>query len=1031
MTRIHSLLLICLIALLCAFALAADTVPARAQPSDSTAPALTSATVNGTSLVLTYDEVLDPDSVPDTSAYSVTVGDDAAVAPSSVAIDDSSVELTLSAAVTAADSVKLSYAVPSSDPVQDVSGNPAAALDAEPVVNGTPMISNLGQGNSSIRSANQAISQMFTTGCHPDGYRLSNVRMKLRTKGDDYTAAIYSTQFDGTPGEFTKIVHTLNLPADKSSDVLTFAASENAKLEPNARYSFVLFTSNHESQGYFRYRVTLSDDEDPGRAAGWRMANEHHVLMGSSDWFPDWERRVVQIAVEATPIAADEVTGANDETSTSSTDLVSNLGQHANTFDANPVPRSQIFKTGCHAAGYNLSSIQMKIHIQDRDATVGIHATEDDGTPGELLYPLTLPDDLSSLTKTFVAPDGATLEPRTRYSVLIDPKPGKRRYYTHFHGTISDDEDPGKADAWSIDDFYLVVDRRYWTNAPHEWRQDHHYSSGRLAVNGTPIDIEATDNNAATGQPSITGTARVGETVSVSTVDIADADGNSKAEDGDDGYAYNYRWIRVDGSTETNIADATSNTYTLTSDDDGKQIKVEVSFTDDLDNAESATSDRWPSDGSIVTTSMEIALTLSADSLAEDDGATSITVTGSLDAAPRNMDTEVTVTVGETNDTATEGTDYATVDDLTLTIPAGQTSGTASFTLTPIDDDVDETDETLSVDGATSVTDLAVSETMVTIVDDDERGVTVSATDLTVPEDGTATYTVVLESEPTATVMVAPSASGDEDVTLSPSSLSFTAANWDTPQAITVSAARDDDTEDDSATISHTISGGDYALETASDVAVTVVDDGVTVVPSDWPLIPSERGPGDEFRLLAKTKNPLKPDATSSTDIADYNDYVKHQIKRRGHRAVRDYADAFRVLGSTSIVNARDNTGTTGTGGVPIYWLNGAKVAYDYDDFYDGSWSNKYTGRGVAGDLIMGNRASGRQLLCTGTADDGTTTDLPLGGGDPDGNGTYECTSTSIAIRSNTLSGGTLDVAGRARYLALSNVFRVAEANNE
>ena len=113
---------------------------------------------------------------------------------------------------------------------------------------------------------------------------------------------------------------------------------------------------------------------------------------------------------------------------------------------------------------------------------------------------------------------------------------------------------------------------------------------------------------------------------------------------------------------------------------------------------------------------------------------------------------------------------------------------------------------------------------------------------------------------------------------------------------------------------------------------------------------------------------------------------------------------------------------------MPIYWLNGLKVADDYDDFYDGSWSNKYSGRGVAGDLIEGSRASGRQLLCTGTADDGTTTNLPLGGGDPDGDGTSECTATSIAIRSSTLGGDVLDVSGRARYLALSNVFRVGSS---
>ena len=48
--------------------------------------------------------------------------------------------------------------------------------------------------------------------------------------------------------------------------------------------------------------------------------------------------------------------------------------------------------------------------------------------------------------------------------------------------------------------------------------------------------------------------------------------------------------------------------------------------------------------------------------------------------------------------------------------------------------------------------------------------------------------------------------------------------------------------------------------------------------------------------------------------------------------------------------DARDNTGTTGTG-VPIYWLGGAKVADDNADFYDGAWDEEATGRRENGDV--------------------------------------------------------------------------------
>ena len=229
------------------------------------------------------------------------------------------------------------------------------------------------------------------------------------------------------------------------------------------------------------------------------------------------------------------------------------------------------------------------------------------------------------------------------------------------------------------------------------------------------------------------------------------------------------------------------------------------------------------------TASTTVALSVSPASVAEDGEATTVTVTGTLDEASRTTDTEVTVSVGASSDGATEGTDYASVANFTLTISAGQTSGTATFTLIPTDDDVDEDDEALSVSGTTTATGLSVTGTTATVTDDDSRGVTVSMASLPVTEGATATYTVVLASQPTASVTVTPSraAGSSPDVTFSPSSLTFTTSTWATAKTVTVSAAPDADAEDDEATIEHEVAGGDYASETASDVAVTV-DDGET-----------------------------------------------------------------------------------------------------------------------------------------------------------------------------------------------------------
>ena len=90
-------------------------------------------------------------------------------------------------------------------------------------------------------------------------------------------------------------------------------------------------------------------------------------------------------------------------------------------------------------------------------------------------------------------------------------------------------------------------------------------------------------NNPATGAPTISGTMQVGQTLTASTSGIADDDGLTNV-------SYTYQWIANDGTSDSDIQDATLSTYTLVSDDVGKPIKVKVSFTDDAENEETLTS---------------------------------------------------------------------------------------------------------------------------------------------------------------------------------------------------------------------------------------------------------------------------------------------------------------------------------------------------------------------------------------------------------------------------------------------------------
>ena len=95
--------------------------------------------------------------------------------------------------------------------------------------------------------------------------------------------------------------------------------------------------------------------------------------------------------------------------------------------------------------------------------------------------------------------------------------------------------------------------------------------------------VEAAPNSPATGAPTITGTAQAGATLTADTSGIADTDGLTNV-------SYSYQWIANDGTSDTDIADATDSTFSLVAADEGKTIKVRVSFTDDAANAESLTS---------------------------------------------------------------------------------------------------------------------------------------------------------------------------------------------------------------------------------------------------------------------------------------------------------------------------------------------------------------------------------------------------------------------------------------------------------
>ena len=148
--------------------------------------------------------------------------------------------------------------------------------------------------------------------------------------------------------------------------------------------------------------------------------------------------------------------------------------------------------------------------------------------------------------------------------------------------------------------------------------------------------------------------------------------------------------------------------------------------------------------------SRRVDLSVSPDRIDEDAGAQVLTLTATLNGTARSNATAVNVAVS--GGTAEATVDYTVDSSFTITIAQGDISANRTFRFQPVDDGIDEGDETVEI-GATA-TNLETRGATITIIDNDDRGVTASTSTLTVAEGRTGTYTVVLNTQPTGDVTV-------------------------------------------------------------------------------------------------------------------------------------------------------------------------------------------------------------------------------------------------------------------------------------
>ena len=146
-------------------------------------------------------------------------------------------------------------------------------------------------------------------------------------------------------------------------------------------------------------------------------------------------------------------------------------------------------------------------------------------------------------------------------------------------------------------------------------------------------------------------------------------------------------------------------------------------------------------------------------------------------------------------------TGEATISASTLTFSSSNWSAAQTVTITGVDDDFADGSQTvlitISVDNSSDATYAALDNQTITVTNTDageSLGFTITETNTstTVTESGaTDNLSITLNSEPLANVVLSIASSDTGEATVSPSSLTFTASDWSTPQEVTITAVED------------------------------------------------------------------------------------------------------------------------------------------------------------------------------------------------------------------------------------------------
>ena len=510
-------------------------------------------------------------------------------------------------------------------------------------------------------------------------------------------------------------------------------------------------------------------------------------------------------------------------------------------------------------------------NTDDKQVTVSGAVANTEGVTAPNDETLTITDDSTStkvtlsVSPTSVAEDATGSDRTVTVTAALDADPFQQA--TDVWVAVRGDSAVAKTDFRWVSSFKVTIDEGEtsgsgtFTLAPIDdnlVETDETVTVRGTVVSGLPVEsatVTIEDNDAPTVRLVLdrkrisenvgvsTVTATLNQTMNSATTVTVSASAVSPAMDSAFTVSTN-KVLTIAAGQRTSTGTVTITAVNNTTDDANRQVTVSgtVVNTEGVAAPEDVTLTIFDDES----VSTKVTLTVSPTSVPEDatgsDQTVTVTVELDGDALPR----ATTVRVWTQSDTARHGPDYEWPAPFNITIAAGKTSGTGTFTLAPVDDDIDEPTETVLVRGYDNTTDLPVepvSGVTLTIEDNDPTPVRLVLTQRSISEHGgLTTVRATLGRALAEEVSVAVSATAVDpatasDFTLSDSTtLTIAPGKKTSTGTVTITANNNDVADDDkSVTVSGVATAGVEDVKQPPDLTLTIADDdapGMSYVPS-------------------------------------------------------------------------------------------------------------------------------------------------------------------------------------------------------